>query len=207
MMVAAFVARHDLDEGLAQRLAGTGRISCDIETSGLNPRSDRIGTVQVHASGVGSAIIQVGNDRPTRLCRLIENDRVLTVFHHAMFDLRFMSAHWGVVPRNVACTKIASKLLAPRAANEEHSLQYLVQSRLGVPLSKAQRRSDWLADELTPDQLRYATADVEYLLPLLGSLEADLRLAHLYELYMDCLSFIPSRVVLELGGWPDVFSY
>mgnify|MGYP006194651211 CR=1 FL=1 len=38
--------------------------------------------------------------------------QVQKVFHHAPFDLRFMVAQWNVTPRNIACTKVASKMLS-----------------------------------------------------------------------------------------------
>ena len=79
--------------------------------------------------------------------------------------------------------------------------------RLGVAISKDQRLSDWTAAELTPEQIRYAAADVEYLIPLLANLEEDLRSAGLMKLFGECLNFIPARVQLDLGDWPDVFAY
>ncbi|MCU7724563.1 ribonuclease D [Actinoplanes sp. KI2] len=207
MTVTINVVRGDIDESLFGALVAAGEMACDIETSGLNPKLDRIGTVQIHAAGVGGVIIQVGRRRPDRLCRLIEDQSVRKVFHHAMFDLRFMTAHWNVTPSNVACTKIASKILEPQIENKCHSLQQLLQRRLGVSISKDQRLTDWLTSDLSQEQIRYAAADVEFLLPLLQALEGDMAPAGLLALFQQCLEFIPARVRLELGGWPDVFAY
>ena len=188
------------------RFAGAERIAWDIETSGLDPKSDRIGTIQLHAPGVGTAVVQVGSTPPRRACALLADARIGKVFHHAMFDLRFMVAHWNVQPCHVYCTKVAAKLLDP-ADSQSHTLQSLLAQHLGIKINKEQRTTNWLASQLTEEQLTYASADVEYLLPLLDRLVTDLRMADLYEMYRSCLRFLPTRVLLDLGGWPDVFGY
>lgn len=69
------------------------------------------------------------------------------------------------------------------------------------------RTSDWTASDLTPEQLDYAASDVLHLLALLDVLRANLGQTHLARLYDDCGAFLPGRVLLELGGYPDVFAY
>lgn len=207
MATTCEVLRDDLDLALASGFSSAGCVAWDIETSGLDPRTDRIGTVQLHAPGVGTALVQVGEAVPERLCRLLADSAVCKVFHHAMFDLRFMVAHWDAQPVRIACTKIASKLLKPQLANSCHSLQAVLASYLGVEITKDERLSNWLAPELTPAQLAYATTDVVHLIPLLSELERHLHAAELADMYQACLDFLPTRVRLELGDWPDVFAY
>lgn len=207
MKVMANVVRGDIDSAMFDRFCSSGQVACDIETSGLDPHRDSIGTVQLYSPAAGEVIVQVGDSPPRLLCKLIERADVRKIFHHAMFDLRFMAAHWRVSPANIACTKVASKLVMPQVDNKRHSLQALLMDRLGVAISKDQRLSNWTVAELTPEQVKYAATDVEYLIPLLASLEGDLRDAGLMELFNQCLLFIPSRVRLDLGGWPDVFAY
>ncbi|MCZ7434860.1 hypothetical protein O7598_00485 [Micromonospora sp. WMMC241] len=203
----ANVVRNDLDDDILAALYSSGEVACDIETTGLNPKIDSIGTVQLHARGINDIVLQVSDAHPERLCSLIQEPRVRKVFHHAMFDLRFMAAHWQVRPKNIACTKIASKLLNPHLNGAHHSLQTLLKERLNICISKEERLSNWTSSSLTSAQISYATADVEHLLPLLNVLELDLRSSGLIELFEECISFIPARVQLDLGGWPDVFSY
>ena len=198
--------RGDIDDVLEARFIGAGRVAWDIETSGLDPKNDLIGTVQVHAVGVGSVVVQMDSDSPLRLCRLLENRQVGKVFHHAMFDLRFMVAHWNVQPCNIYCTKVAAKLLDP-GQTKPSSLQYLLMRYLGVQINKDQRVTDWLSSSLTDEQIDYACKDVEYLLPLLDLIAADVERSGLADVYGSCLRFIPARVLLDLGNWPDVFAY
>jgi len=207
MVTTCEVLRDDLDEALASGFGSADCVAWDIETSGLDPRTDRIGTVQLHAPEVGTVLVQVGEAAPKRLCRLLADSTVRKVFHHAMFDLSFMVAHWDAEPVRIACTKIASKLLTPQLANSYHSLQALLATYLGVEITKDQRLSNWLVRELAPAQLEYATRDVVYLIPLLSELERRLHAAELADMCQACLDFLPTRVRLELGNWPDVFAY
>jgi len=200
--------RADLDEATAKLFASAPRLAWDIETSGLDPAADQIATVQLHAPEVGTTIVQVDRSlAPRRICGLLERPDVLKVFHHAMFDLRFMVFHWQVRPANIGCTKVASKLLWPAHPRTQHTLKSLLAEQLGVVISKEQRLSDWSAPQLSPEQISYARADVEYLLPLLDCLEPQLTSAGLQEYLAACLAFLPTRVRLEIGNWPDVFGY
>jgi ribonuclease D len=204
---AVTVVKGDIDQPLHAVLRRAGRVACDIETSGLEWSTARIGTVQLHAPAVGTIVVQLNGATPTHLGRLIGDAQVRKVFHHAPFDLRFITWHWEVTARNVACTKIASKLLDPGLANDEHSLKALLWRYLAVDISKDEQVSDWLAQDLSDAQLAYAAADVAYLLPLLDCLTKNLRSADLEELFERCLAHLPTRVELDLRHYPDIYLY
>src|SRR5688572_3027489 len=100
--------RGDVDEVVLERARARGVVAWDIETTGLDWRSDDIRTCQL-AVGDDISIVQVGNwGVPDNLRSLLQDAAVLKVFHHAPFDLRFMTHHWKADAVNVACTKIAS---------------------------------------------------------------------------------------------------
>jgi ribonuclease D len=188
--------------------ASAPRIAWDVETTGLDWRHDRLATCQLFAEDAGVVVVMVGDQKPPRLTALLEDPVVEKVFHHAPFDLKFMIRTWRVRPMSIRCTKVASKLLEPGAPNEAHSLQRLAARHLGVALSKGPvRTSNWLAPELTAEQLAYAASDVAYLPGLLDVLSNALRKAGLSRLYDECCAFLPARTLLELGDYPDVFAY
>jgi ribonuclease D len=60
---------------------------------------------------------------------------------------------------------------------------------------------------LSAEQIEYAANDVVHLPPLLNALEHSLQREGLDDLYEQCCAFLPARVSLELGGYPDVFAY
>lgn len=195
----------DLDEEIFDRALRGTLLAWDIETTGLDWRTDRIGTAQVQVDEL-SCVVRINGRIPHRLLALLEDPSILKIAHHAMFDLRFMAFHWRATASSVACTKIASKLLRPQAPHEEHSLAALTHRYLGVELDKGLQTSDWTG-ELTPAQLRYATEDVRHLPQLYAELDKEIRDRGLLSLRERCYAHLPTRVELDLGGYPDVFEY
>ena len=75
-------------------------------------------------------------------------ESVLKLFHFGRFDMAVLKHYFGVMPRPVYCTKVASKLA--RTFTDRHGLKDLCRELLGVELSKQQQSSDWGAPQLTP---------------------------------------------------------
>lgn len=199
------VLEADLNELAFERALLADMVAVDIETTGLDWREDTIGTVQVHVTDA-TYIVRPNGRIPYRLKAVIEDSAVCKVFHHAMFDLRFLAHHWGIVPARVACTKIASKLAEPDLPCAEHSLAPLLKRRLGVSLDKSLQTSDWTG-KLSETQLRYVADDVRFLPELYRRLDAELRERDLLDLRDRCYTHLPTQVELEVGGFPDVFAY
>lgn len=184
-----------------------GLVAWDIETSGLSWRQDKIATCQVFVPNHDVFLIQFnGADKvPSNLRSLMTDSAVLKIFHHAMFDLRFMAAHWGVTSDSVVCTKIASKLLQP--VEKDHSLQCTLHRYLDIYIDKDPRISNWLRDDLSNEQLEYAVGDVIYLPRLFSTLKAGLETNDRWHIATKIFEFLPVRVQLDLLGAGDVFSY
>jgi ribonuclease D len=195
----------DLDELAFAQALEADVIALDIETTGLDWRCDEIGVVQLHVEDT-TYVIRINGCTPNHLKAVIEDARVRKVLHHAMFDLRFLARRWDVTPANVACTKIASKLAEPEAPKKEHSLAPLVKRYLGVSLDKTEQTSEW-TKELSDAQVRYAADDVRYLVPLFRRLDEKLREVGRDGLRDRCFAQLPTQVELEVGEFPDVFSY
>src|SRR4051794_39086238 len=83
------VLRGDLTEDLLVELSQAPRVAWDIETTGLDWRTERIGTCQLFAPEVGVVIVQANDEVPDRLRQLLADPAILKVLHHAPFDLRF----------------------------------------------------------------------------------------------------------------------
>lgn len=184
-----------------------GAVAWDIETSGLDWKSERIGLCQLLVKEHGLAVVKIKRSaRPNNLLALLQDSSVRKIFHHAMFDLRFMAYHWAAFPVNIACTKIAAKLIDPDVVTG-HTLEGLVHTYLGIKLDKSSRRTDWLTWQLSPDQLRYAGDDVKYLGELLNALSAELEKRGRLILANQCFSHIPTQVQLDIQGFRDTYGY
>ena len=182
-------------------------VAWDIETSGLDWRLDRIATCQLHVLGVGTQVVRMNGHAPERLRELLMSERVTKVFHHALFDLRFMRYHWKATARSVACTKILSKIVRPESDHREHSLKPTLERFLGVHLDKSQQVSDWFAPTLSSAQVAYAARDVEFLIPLMDRLMDEARASGLADIAERTFEYVPIRVETDLRGCGDVFAY
>jgi ribonuclease D len=132
---------------------------------------------------------------------------VLKLFHFARFDIAMLRRYLGVTTAPVYCTKVASKLA--RTFTDRHGLKDLCRDVLGVEISKQQQSSDWGADKLTEEQLRYAASDVEHLHALKAKLDVMLTREGRAALAQACFAFLPVRAALDLAGFPgpDLFEH
>jgi len=178
-------------------------IAIDTETMGLDPYRDRLCLVQL-SEGDGSAVlVQLsGSYDAPELKRLLADDSVLKLFHFGRFDMAVLKHYFGVMPRPVYCTKVASKLA--RTFTDRHGLKDLCRELLGIELSKQQQSSDWGAPELTQEQLNYAASDVLHLHALRERLDAMLRREGREGLARACFEFLPIRAELDLRGWSEI---
>jgi len=159
----------------------------------------------VHEQGLGIVKIKK-NKLPRNLAALLEDASIQKIFHHAMFDLRFLCYHWRVNAANVACTKIASKLIDP-SRTEGHTLASLLLQYLGISLDKTKRKSDWLSWALSESQLVYAGNDVIHLPELLSVLMRELQTRNLGDLAKRSFAHIPTQVQLDIAGYKNVYGY
>ena len=179
-------------------------VAVDTETMGLNPIRDRLCLVQLSSGDGSSHVVQVprGADSAPNLSRMLSDPAVLKLFHFARFDIAVLRAYLGVTCQPVYCTKIASKLT--RTYTDRHGLKDLCKELLGVDISKQQQSSDWGAETLTPEQLRYAAGDVLHLHALKARLDVMLDREERQGIAEACFAFLPARAQLDLAGWDEV---
>ncbi len=195
----------DLPEGLDFGAV----VAIDTEAMGLNPHRDRLCLVQLSAGDGDAHLVQFapGAYAAPRLRELLGDRGVTKLFHFARFDLGMIYHYLGVMATPIYCTKIASRLA--RTFTDRHGLRDLCKDVLNIDLSKQQQSSDWGADTLTEEQLRYAASDVLHLHALRSRLDAMLAREGREQLAGACFDFLPHRVLLDLGGWSeqDIFAH
>jgi ribonuclease D len=184
-------------------------IAVDTETLGLNPHRDRLCVVQISRGDGDADVVQILKDGPPpdNLIRALSDESVLKIFHYARFDLAVLFHAFGVMPRPVYCTKIASRLV--RTYTDRHGLKDLLRELLAVEISKQQQSSDWGADALTQAQIDYAASDVLHLHALKDRLDRMLERENRLGIAQQCFAFLPARAQLDLLGWPetDIFAH
>jgi ribonuclease D len=203
--VTVHLYQKDLPDGLELGPV----VAIDCETMGLNPVRDRLCLVQMSGGDGNAHLVQIapGQDAAPNLCAMLEDPRVLKLFHFGRFDIAAMHNAFGALAAPVWCTKIASKLV--RTYTDRHGLKNLLQELLEIDISKQQQMSDWGAPELSRAQQEYAASDVLYLHRLRDRLTERLEREGRLELAQSCFDFLPTRARLDLEGWPeqDIFAH
>lgn len=184
-------------------------VAIDTETLGLKTGRDRLCLVQLSAGDGSAHLVQMdGKDwSAPHLKALLEDPKVLKIFHYGRFDIAVLETYLGVRVGPVWCTKIASKMV--RTYTDRHGLKDLCSELLGIELSKQQQSSDWAAAKLTQQQLAYAASDVLHLHRIRERLKNMLERDGRLELAQACFDFLPVRARLDLAGFEDmdVFSH
>ena len=188
-------------------------VAIDTETMGLNPARDRLCLVQMSSGDGNCHLVQIPVLKPGQihaapnLNAMLEDPKVLKLFHFARFDLATLKLHLGADCAPVYCTKIASKLT--RTFTDRHGLKDLCKELLNVELSKQQQSSDWGAPDLNEEQLKYAASDVLHLHRLKQKFDELLAREGRTEIAAACFRFLPTRAVLDFMGWedPDIFAH
>jgi ribonuclease D len=196
--------KNDLDDGIIFK----GPIAIDTEAMGLDPARDRLCLIQIYDGETDCHMVQFerSNTSSPNLIRVLGDTDVQKIFHYARFDMAALKHALKTDVQNVYCTKIASKIA--RTYTNNHGLKDLCKELLSVEISKKQQSSDWGNSNLSKDQITYAANDVIYLHQIKNKLEEMLVRENRQLLVDACLSFLPTRVELDLRGWEDdIFSH
>ncbi|HNP52858.1 MAG TPA: DNA polymerase, partial [Nitrosomonas nitrosa] len=182
---------EDMVHVLDKFAAADQLVGLDIETTGLNPRRDKICLIQL-SDGLETVIIDVR--RHDDLSALKEPlKRIHAVAHNAVFDMSFLQMHG--ISLNLECTQLAHHVLT----GDCKSLKDLSKDYLDITLDKTQQISDWSGD-LSEDQLNYAARDAEVVLLLFNTLQEKLQerdLMRAYERVRNAQLFV---VAMQLNG-------
>lgn len=162
-----------LDE-VKKALASCRRLALDCEAAGFHRYSDRLCLVQLTPD--------VGPDRPTYLLDplalsladaigpALEDPELEVLMHGADFDIRLLDRDLGIRLRGLFDTQIAAALLG----RDELGLSSLLETELGIQLSKKYQRADWAQRPLPRPMLEYAGLDTHHLPELADGLSREL---------------------------------
>ena len=146
-----------------EKLSIATEIGCDTETSGLSAKNSRIFSVQFSDGDFNVLIPSSEGVALGKLREILENPKIVKVFHNAKFDLEFLRAI-SINVENVFCTMIAEKILT-KGAGQSASLAETLYRYFAVDLEKSHRsvfNRNWNGI-WTEELVHYALSDVVYL--------------------------------------------
>jgi DNA polymerase-1 len=169
-------------EAVAAALEETAEVGLDLETTGLDPRQDRIRLLSLSCETIDGGrftyLVDCFAVDPGQLFPSLSAKQL--VIHDADFDLGFLARLGFTSGAVVHDTRLLAQLLTA-GTWQSNKLGACCESYLGKALDKTEQRSDW-SGELSAEQLAYATRDVEVLVPLLRALEGKLSEYRLLEI-------------------------
>jgi ribonuclease D len=155
---------------LERDLGSARRIALDCEAAGFHRYSDRLCLLQLTVGERTYVIDPLAFDVTALLRGPVEDPDLPVIMHGADFDLRLLSRDLGIRLRGLVDTQIYASLIGEEALG----LASLLESRLGVKLSKKYQRADWAERPLSDAMLEYAADDTRHLERLVDLLAADL---------------------------------
>ena len=177
-------------------------IAVDGEFMGLNVRRDPLCLIQVSSGNSDAHIIQLDRSsyKAPNLVKLLNNNDITKIFHFGRADIAYIKHYLKTDTNNILDTKIASKLA--RSYSDNHSLKTLIKEFMNIDISKQFQSSDF-GGELSSAQLKYCANDVIFLHKIHEELTKILERENRIKLYKDCLSFLKTRVDLDLALFKD----
>ncbi len=192
-------------------LDGTDLVGLDLETTGLDPRKDRIRLLSLALDttdgGSFAYLIDCFELDPAPLFETLAAKEL--VLHNAAFDLAFLAQRNFTPSGKIHDTMLLAQLMTA-GTFEKVSLAACCQRWLNRTIEKTGQKSDW-SGQLSEGQLAYAALDVEVLPALLKALRTKIKeasLAKVAEIEQRCLPSLVwmarKGVALDRAGWQAI---
>lgn len=203
-------------------------LAFDIETTGLDPRTGHIVSLQFYQEGCPVVVVDVREREPydreytAEALKPLFTGRLLILGHNLKFDFGWLMQHYGIYPTRCYDSFLAEQVIhgvgrsEAKASGVPLGLAALAQHYAGKGMSKAER--NWFIDleqrpeewdaALPEEQVAYAAEDVR-VLPVIYREQVEqlttLGLLRPARLEMDALPAITSieqsGVKVNVGGW------
>ena len=176
-------------------------IGLDNEALGLVLGRDPLTLVQLGLESKKFYLIKLNREtyNAPNLIKVLSNSSTQFVMHYARQDLLWLKYHLKVEPKNIFCTKVASKIA--RTASSAHGYKDLVKELCGKDISKKEQQSDWGNPNLSSKQINYAAQDTEHLFEIKDKLTKMLIREKRIDLFKKCMEVIPTLVDMEISGY------
>ena len=193
------VFENDLPDDLD--LSNEKFIGLDNEALGLVLGRDPLTLVQLGLESKNFYLVKLNREtyKAPNLIKVLSSENTQFIMHYARQDLMWLKYHLDVKPKNIFCTKVASKIA--RTASSFHGYKDLVKELCGKDISKKEQQSDWGDPNLSEKQIKYAASDTEYLFDIRKKLIQMLEREKRIDLFKRSMEVIPVLVDMEIAGY------
>tara|TARA_B100000131_G_scaffold150353_1_gene145902 strand:- start:842 stop:1459 length:618 start_codon:yes stop_codon:yes gene_type:complete len=183
-------------------------IGVDCEALGLVLGRDPLTLVQLGLESNQFFLVKLNRKtyEAPNLVKILSSTSTEFIMHYARQDLLWLKYHLNVQPKNIFCSKLASKIA--RTASSFHGYRDLVKELCGKEISKKEQQSDWGNPNLSEKQINYAAQDTKYLFEIKDKLTKMLEREKRIDLFKKCMKVIPILVDMEIEGYKiDTFEH
>src|SRR5436190_16343834 len=157
---------------LADQARRDGRLGLDTEFVSERRYRPLLCLVQIVVGDRIEILDPLGDLDPSPLAEVLADPSVEVILHAGRQDVALLKRSWRTEISNIFDTQVAAGFAGYGAQSGYDSL---VRALLGVTAKGAEGFSRWDRRPLTSDQIEYARADVEHLLPMADALQERLR--------------------------------
>lgn len=197
-------------EQLAEKLKGVKVLAYDLETTGLDPKYDKILLISIATDRNTSWVIDItytGMEGFKPLEPILTNPNILKLGFNWTFDYKMTLGIAKIDTANMFDCMLADQLVTaglyvPGVKGKQFSLEAVAHRRLGVPMSK-EIRNEFIGYQgigFRKEAYEYAAYDTMLLFPIW---EQQVQEIEQHELQAVCdleMSLIPATSLMELTG-------
>ena len=185
-------------------------IGLDIETTGLNPRKDKILSIALHTEDEGYVYDTAKFSSNFFKELFAEYDNTTFIVHNAKFDGSFIYRHWYKNHKLWWDTMIASQILT-NGKSYHHGLIDVIERYLGADEAagyssqhKENMRRMYMqtkyGEEVSDEMLNYVSDDTKPLIPLYKILNRELQINKLDVVMREEMRLLPVLIKMEDYG-------
>jgi len=188
-------------ERFAARLGGAAELALDTEGDSLHHYPERLSLLQLAGGGEVALVDPLAIADLRALAAVFADKRILTIMHAGDNDLAQLKRRYSFTFAAVFDTSLAARFVGARALG----LDVLLRDYLGVELPPSRQKDDWSARPLSEAQIRYAAADVQYLVPLKDRLTEELTRVGRLAWVEEESGALAARAPVERPANPDAY--
>lgn len=169
------------------------QIGLDTEANGFYAYYEKICLIQISDGSVNYIIDPLRVEDCTILRSVLECSGIEKVMHDAVNDVSGLYRDFGIYLENLFDTAVACKLLG----RKRRSLRSLIEDYTNMSISKKGQHYNWGARPLGAHHIRYAAADVHYLIPVAQKMKKELERQNLLEKAYEMSQDVASTIIPE----------
>lgn len=151
---------------LSRKLLEEELIGIDTESDGLHSYAEKICLLQISTRKENYLIDTLSFEDLSPLDEVFRTNRTEKIFHAGEYDILCLHRDYGFCFNNLFDTMIGGKIIGA----EKVGLSGILESELGVIISKKFQKADWSKRPISREMLEYAVTDTVHLINLRNSL-------------------------------------